>query len=61
MKFYFHYGGAADSRTSRLIRKFNDEIYNLAAMSHVTVSFETPEYKILMVGVPVSLSHSNAG
>jgi GDPmannose 4,6-dehydratase len=34
-----------DSRTSRLIQEIQpDEIYNLAAMSHVAVSFETPEY-----------------
>ena len=30
---------------TRLIRDINpDEIYNLAAMSHVRVSFDTPEY-----------------
>lgn len=44
--FYIHYGDMTD--TSNLIRLINetkpDEIYNLAAMSHVKVSFETPEY-----------------
>src|SRR6056300_225281 len=41
-----HYGDLTDS--SNLIRIINevrpDEIYNLGAMSHVHVSFETPEY-----------------
>ena len=27
-----------------IIQKSNDEIYNLAAQSHVAVSFESPEY-----------------
>ena len=43
---FLHYGDMTD--TSNLIRIIQevqpDEIYNLAAMSHVHVSFETPEY-----------------
>lgn len=44
--FNLHYGDLADSlNLTRLIRDINpDEIYNLAAMSHVKVSFDTPEY-----------------
>ena len=45
-KFILHYGDMTDS--SNLIRLINDiqpdEIYNLAAMSHVGVSFQVPEY-----------------
>jgi GDPmannose 4,6-dehydratase len=44
--FVLHYGDLTDS--TNLIRIIQlvqpDEIYNLAAMSHVAVSFETPEY-----------------
>ncbi|MBX9804926.1 MAG: GDP-mannose 4,6-dehydratase [Alphaproteobacteria bacterium] len=44
--FMMHYGDMTDS--SNLIRLIGqiqpDEIYNLAAQSHVAVSFETPEY-----------------
>ena len=41
-----HYGDMSDaSNISRLIEKVQpDEIYNLAAQSHVKVSFEVPEY-----------------
>jgi len=41
-----HYGDMTDSTNLiRLIQKIQpDEIYNLAAQSHVAVSFETPEY-----------------
>ena len=41
-----HYGDLTDSTNLiRIIEKVNpDEIYNLAAQSHVAVSFETPEY-----------------
>src|SRR6188768_3737025 len=44
--FYLHYGDMTDSTNLiRLIKQIQpDEIYNLAAMSHVAVSFETPEY-----------------
>ncbi|MBT8319989.1 MAG: GDP-mannose 4,6-dehydratase [Gramella sp.] len=44
--FILHYGDMTDSTSIiRLIQEIKpDEIYNLAAMSHVKVSFETPEY-----------------
>jgi GDPmannose 4,6-dehydratase len=45
-RFFLHYGDLTDS--SNLIRIIQqvrpDEIYNLAAQSHVQVSFESPEY-----------------
>ena len=45
-QFYLHYGDLSDS--SGLIRVIGeirpDEIYNLAAQSHVQVSFDSPEY-----------------
>lgn len=46
VKFKLHYGDLTDSTNLiRLIQEIQpDEIYNLAAMSHVAVSFETPEY-----------------
>lgn len=45
-KFILHYGDMTDSTNLiRIIQEVQpDEIYNLAAMSHVKVSFETPEY-----------------
>lgn len=45
-KVQLHYGDMTDSTSLiRLIREIKpDEIYNLAAMSHVKVSFEVPEY-----------------
>ena len=44
--FILHYGDLTDSTNLiRIIQEVQpDEIYNLAAMSHVKVSFETPEY-----------------
>jgi GDP-mannose 4,6-dehydratase len=44
--FILHYGDLTDSTNLiRIIQEIQpDEIYNLAAMSHVFVSFETPEY-----------------
>lgn len=44
--FFLHYGDLTDSMNlTRIIADTKpDEIYNLAAMSHVAVSFETPEY-----------------
>ena len=46
VRFFMHYGDLTDS--TNLIRIIQDvqpdEIYNLAAQSHVKVSFETPEY-----------------
>jgi GDPmannose 4,6-dehydratase len=45
-KFYLHYGDLTDtSFINNIIDKIlPDEIYNLAAQSHVQVSFDTPEY-----------------
>jgi GDPmannose 4,6-dehydratase len=44
--FVLHYGDLTDSTNlTRIIQKVQpDEIYNLAAQSHVAVSFEEPEY-----------------
>src|SRR3954453_11376998 len=44
--FILHYGDLTDSTNLiRIIQQVQpDEIYNLAAMSHVAVSFDTPEY-----------------
>jgi GDPmannose 4,6-dehydratase len=45
-KFFLHYGDMTDATNLiRLVQETQpDEIYNLAAQSHVMVSFETPEY-----------------
>jgi len=45
-RFHLHYGDMTDSTNLiRIIQAVQpDEIYNLAAQSHVQVSFETPEY-----------------
>ena len=52
-RFKLHYGDLSD--TSNLIRIVQetqpDEIYNLGAMSHVAVSFETPEYAADVDGI----------
>jgi GDPmannose 4,6-dehydratase len=46
VKFTLHYGDLSDSTNLiRIIQQVQpDEIYNLGAMSHVKVSFDTPEY-----------------
>jgi len=46
IRLKLHYGDMTDSSNlSRLVEKINpDEIYNLAAQSHVGTSFEIPEY-----------------
>lgn len=46
IRFKLHYGDMTDSTNLiRIIQETQpDEIYNLAAMSHVKVSFDTPEY-----------------
>lgn len=46
LPFYLHYGDLTDSTNLiRIIQEVQpDEIYNLAAQSHVQVSFEVPEY-----------------
>ena len=51
--FFLHHGDLADSSNlGRLIRTINpDEIYNLAAQSHVGVSFEVPEYTADVSGI----------
>ncbi len=51
--FFLHYGDLTDSTNLiRIIQEVQpDEIYNLAAMSHVQVSFDTPEYTANADGV----------
>ena len=46
VRFFMHYGDLTDATNLiRIIQEIQpDEIYNLAAQSHVKVSFETPEY-----------------
>jgi GDPmannose 4,6-dehydratase len=46
VRFHLHYGDLTDATNLiRIIQEIQpDEIYNLAAQSHVQVSFETPEY-----------------
>jgi len=45
-RFFLHYGDITDSLSVlKIVRKIKpDEIYNLAAQSHVAVSFDMPEY-----------------
>jgi GDPmannose 4,6-dehydratase len=45
-RFFFHYGDITDaSNLNRILEKIEpNEIYNLAAQSHVQVSFEVPDY-----------------
>lgn len=52
-RFHLHYGDLTDSSNlNRLLEKIQpDEIYNLAAQSHVQVSFEVPEYTAEVDGV----------
>lgn len=54
-KFTLHYGDMTDSTNLiRIIQETQpDEIYNLAAQSHVKVSFDTPEYTANADGVGV--------
>lgn len=53
--FFLHYGDLTDSPSLiRIISEIQpDEIYNLAAMSHVKVSFEIPEYTANADGVGI--------
>src|SRR5690606_12266214 len=46
VRFILHYGDLSDATNLiRIIQEVKpDEIYNLGAMSHVKVSFDTPEY-----------------
>jgi len=52
-KMFLHYGDLTDSMNlTRLIQEIQpDEIYNLGAMSHVRVSFDTPEYVANVDGI----------
>jgi GDPmannose 4,6-dehydratase len=54
-RFHLHYGDLTDSSNLlRIIQQTKpDEIYNLAAQSHVQVSFETPEYTANSDGIGV--------
>lgn len=51
--FFLHYGDLTDSSgLNNLIREIQpDEVYNLAAQSHVGISFEVPEYTAEATGV----------
>jgi len=53
LKLKLHYGDLSDSgNLIRLVQEIQpDEIYNLGAMSHVKVSFETPEYTADVDGI----------
>ena len=53
VRFKLHYGDLTDStNVIRIIQEVKpDEIYNLGAMSHVKVSFDTPEYTANVDGV----------
>ncbi|MEY4731266.1 MAG: hypothetical protein RL681_212 [Candidatus Parcubacteria bacterium] len=52
-RFHLHFGDLSDANTVRkLIHQIRpDEIYNLAAQSHVRVSFDIPEYTANITGV----------
>src|SRR5210317_1705913 len=51
--FVLHYGDLSDSSNlTRIVQQVQpDEVYNLAAQSHVAVSFESPEYTADVVGM----------
>ena len=55
VKMFLHYGDMTDSSNlNRILEKVQpDEIYNLAAQSHVKVSFEVPEYTAEVDGIGV--------
>ena len=52
IRFKLHYGDLSDSMNlTRIIQDVQpDEIYNFGAISHVKVSFDTPEYTANVVG-----------
>ena len=52
-RFFLHYGDLTDAvNLAQLVRTVEpDEVYNLAAQSHVAVSFEVPEYTADATGV----------
>ena len=51
--FYLHYGDLSDTTSIQRVlgRVHPDEVYNLAAQSHVRVSFDLPEYTAAIVGL----------
>lgn len=53
VRFFLHYGDLSDSTNLiRIVQQVQpDEIYNLGAMSHVKVSFDTPEYAADVDGI----------
>ncbi len=53
VRFKLHYGDLTDSMNiTRIVQEIQpDEIYNLGAMSHVRVSFDTPEYVANVDGI----------
>src|SRR6478609_8560822 len=53
VKLKLHYGDLSDSANiTRIVQEVQpDEIYNLGAMSHVKVSFDTPEYTANVDGI----------
>ena len=53
IRLQLHYGDLSDSMNiTRIIQEVQpDEIYNLGAMSHVKVSFDTPEYTANVDGI----------
>ncbi len=55
VKLFLHYGDLTDSSNlNRILEKVKpNEIYNLAAQSHVAVSFEVPEYTAEVDGIGV--------
>lgn len=55
-RLFLHYGDLSDSeQLSNVISKVQpDEVYNLAAQSHVRVSFDTPEYTSNITGLGVT-------
>jgi len=55
IKLFLHHGDLTDSSNlNRILEKIRpDEIYNLAAQSHVKVSFEVPEYTAEVDGIGV--------
>jgi len=55
VRMFLHYGDLTDSSNlNRLLENINpEEIYNLAAQSHVKVSFEVPEYTAEVDGIGV--------
>ena len=57
--FKLHYGDLTDSMNlTRIVEECRpDEIYNLGAMSHVKVSFDTPEYVGNVDALGLSLIH----